>query len=150
MYACYTAHAAATVLAARNQIGALAIPTRPAAATGGLLAAGGAGLCIAGMGRFAGPAQLSGTDAGSLSTAGVYRYSRNPQYAGYVAFLAGAGLARRSAAVLALAGAVGLVFSWWVPVEERSLEREFGDAYRLYREQVPRWLGPTGAASRGS
>lgn len=142
MYACYVGHAAATALAAREQVGALRLPSGPALGLGGVLVAGGAGLCVAGMRRFAGPRQISGTDVGGLATGGVYRYTRNPQYVGYVGFLAGVGLARRSAAVLGLASAVALVFRWWVPVEERHLEREFADDYRRYRKQVPRWLGP--------
>jgi protein-S-isoprenylcysteine O-methyltransferase Ste14 len=28
-----------------------------------------------------------------------------------------------------------------VPREERGLEARFGEAYRQYREKVPRWLG---------
>ena len=142
MYACYVGHAAATALAAREQVGALRLPSGPALGLGGVLVAGGAGLCVAGMRRFAGPRQISGTDVGELATGGVYRYTRNPQYVGYVGFLAGVGLARRSAAVLGLASVAALVFRWWVPVEERHLEREFADDYRRYLKQVPRWLGP--------
>ncbi len=142
MYACYVGHASATAIAAREQVGALRLPSGPAAGVGGALVAGGAGLCVAGMGRFAGPGQISGTDTGALVTGGVYRYTRNPQYVGYVGFLAGIGLARRSAAVLGLASAAALVFRFWVPVEERNLEREFAENYCRYHKQVPRWLGP--------
>jgi protein-S-isoprenylcysteine O-methyltransferase Ste14 len=147
MYGCYTAHATATAAAARERLGTLRIPAAPAAAVGGVLSAGGAGLCVAGMRRFAGFAQISGTDIGGLATGGIYRYTRNPQYAGYIGLLAGVGLARRSAAVLALASAAAVVFRWWVGVEERHLDHQFGDAYRHYRETVPRWL-PVGRAPR--
>lgn len=142
MYACYAGHAAGTALAARNRIGALELASGPATGAGGVLVAGGTGLCLAGMRRFAGPEQISGTAVGALATGGVYRYTRNPQYVGYVAFLAGIGLARQSAAVLGSAGAVGVVFGAWVPVEERHLIRAFGQQYRHYCEQVPRWFGP--------
>ncbi len=141
MYACYVGHAAATALAAREQVGALRLPSGPALGLGGVLVAGGAGLCVPGLRRFAGPGQISGTDVGALATGGVYRYTRNPQHVGYVGFLAGVGLARRSAAVLRSASAAALVRGW-VPVEERHLERELADDYRHYRKQVPRWLGP--------
>lgn len=142
MYACYAAHAAATAQAARHRSGAVPLPSRPAAGTGAMLIAGGITLCAAGMDRFASVGQISGTDIGDLTTGGVYRNSRNPQYTGYIALLSGVGLARRSGAVLALAGTAALVFRWWVPVEEDHLEREFGDTYRRYRNQTPRWLGP--------
>jgi protein-S-isoprenylcysteine O-methyltransferase Ste14 len=141
MYACYAAHATATAQAARHRSGAVPLSSRPAAGTGAVLVVGGMTLCAAGMDRFASVGQISGTDIGDLTTAGVYRYSRNPQYTGYIALLSGVGLARRSGGVLALAGAAALVFRWWVPVEEGHLEREFGDAYRRYRNQTPRWLG---------
>lgn len=141
MYAGYAGHAAVTALAAREQLGTLRISSGVATAAGGLLVVGGTGLCLAGMSRFAGPRQISGTQIGGLVTGGIYQYTRNPQYVGYVGLLAGVGVARRSTVVLALAGSVGLVFGWWVPVEERHLEREFGEEYRRYRDQVPRWLG---------
>jgi protein-S-isoprenylcysteine O-methyltransferase Ste14 len=28
-----------------------------------------------------------------------------------------------------------------VPLEERTLDARFGDAYRQYKQQVPRWFG---------
>lgn len=142
MYACYAAHARATAHAARHRTGALPLPSRPAVGVGAVLVAGGTALCVAGMRRFAGASQISGTDVGELTTGGVYRHTRNPQYMGYIAVLAGIGLVRRSSAVLALASAAALVFSWWVPSEERHLEREFGDPYRRYQDEAPRWLGP--------
>lgn len=141
MYACYAGHAAATAQAARHRVGALPVPAQPATGAGVALMAGGASLCVAGMSRFASSSQISGTDLGQLATTGIYRYTRNPQYVGYLAFLAGLGLARRASAVLGLAGAAALVFRWWVPVEERHLERAFGDAYRRYHAASPRWLG---------
>lgn len=142
MYACYATHATATAQAARQRAGALPLPSRPAVTAGAALVAGGTGLCVAGMRRFASAGQISGTDVGELTTGGLYRRSRNPQYVGYIAVLTGVGLARRSGGVLALAGGAALVFAWWVPIEERNLERAFGDAYRRYRDQTPRWLGP--------
>ena len=42
---------------------------------------------------------------------------------------------------------VGLAVIWAavefavVPFEERRLEQRWGDTYREYRRQVPRWLG---------
>ncbi len=142
MYTCYTVHATATAQAARHRAGPLPIPSPLALCAGGALVAGGTAACVAGMRRFAGAGQISGTDVGELMTGGIYRCSRNPQYTGYIAILTGLGLARRSAAVIALASAAALAFCWWVPVEERHLKRAFGVAYCRYRDQAPRWLGP--------
>ena len=141
MYTGYAVHAAATAHATRYRTGPLPLPSTPAAAAGAMTGVGGAALCAIGMNRFAGPGQVSGTHVGDLATGGVYRYTRNPQYTGYIAVLAGLGLARRSAAVLGLAGAAALIFAWWIPVEERHLEQTFGDAYHRYRTRTPRWLG---------
>lgn len=142
MYATYGTHAAAsawmlrygTVIADRW----LPFPTR---AIGSVLALGGAGLSLAGASRFVGPSQLSGTQVGHQISSGMYRYSRNPQYTGLILLLLGLAVARRSpGAALLAAGAAG-AYRWWVPVEERHLEAEFGQQYSAYRAHTPRWLG---------
>lgn len=138
MYGAYALHGFAVAVSAWRR----RAPLPPRAAVAGTpLAAAGSGLVVAGMSRFVGPGQVSGTQVGELATGGVYRLSRNPQYAGYVLALVGLGLARRSGAVVALAAAAGAVFSWWVPVEESALRRTFGLPYEDYLARTPRWLG---------
>jgi len=140
MYGVYAAHGLAVAVAARRR----SVPLLSSAATtavGSAAASLGSGLVVAGMSRFVGPGQITGTDVGELTTGGVYRFSRNPQYAGYVLALAGLGLARRSGAVVALAAAAGAVFAWWVPVEESALRHAFGEQYQRYLARTPRWLG---------
>lgn len=114
---------------------------QPARTAGVAAAVAGGGLVAAGMAAFAGPAQVTGTQAGPLTTGGVYRISRNPQYAGFVAAGLGGALARRSPTAAALAAAYGAVCAWWIPVEERALAREFGDDYERFRRSTPRWFG---------
>jgi protein-S-isoprenylcysteine O-methyltransferase Ste14 len=76
-----------------------------------------------------------------LVVAGPYRYVRNPMISGVIFVLAGE---------VALAGSV-YVLGWWllflvgnaiyIPVsEEPGLVERFGDAYREYRKNVPRWI----------
>jgi protein-S-isoprenylcysteine O-methyltransferase Ste14 len=141
MYAGYTAHAALTAGALAPRPAGPRLPggaTRPA---GVALAGMGSALCVAGMGRFSGAGHVSGTRTGPLVRSGVYRWSRNPQYTGYVVLLTGAALLRRSPAALALAGVAAAVYRAWVPAEEAHLSRTFGDDYDDYLARTPRWLG---------
>lgn len=143
MYAGYAAHGAAVAIAARRRT--LPLPAGTALPSAGAgLAVAGAAMTAAGMCRFTGSGQVTGTDAGALVTSGAYRFSRNPQYTGYVLTLAGLGLVRRSGAVLPLAAATAAVYAWWVRVEEAALARTFGASYDGYRRATPRWLGLSG------
>ena len=146
MYAAYGVHAATTAAALHARWLPLPLPRRAARLSGGTLTAVVAGLCVLGMRRFAGPGQVSGTQAGPLVTGGVYRYSRNPQYLGYVAGLTGAAAVRRSGASLALAAAAGAIYAAWIPVEEEHLTRTLGAAYRRYHDGTARWVGRPSAA----
>lgn len=146
MYGAYALHGLAVAVSAWRQ----SVPLQPrAAAVGAPLSVAGSGLVVAGMSRFVGPGQVSGTQVGELATGGVYRFTRNPQYAGYVLALVGLGLARRSGAVVALAAGAGAVFAWWVPVEEGALRRTFGLPYEHYLASTPRWLGRPRRPGRG-
>ncbi len=143
MYAAYLAHAALFTEAVRRGVGAGPKDGRrawPPRALGTVGALGGAALCVAGMGRFRGASQVSGTVQGPLVETGAYRLNRNPQYTGYLLVLAGTALAARSGGALALAGAAAGVYGWWVPVEEQALEAAFGPEYTRYRARTRRWL----------
>ncbi len=77
----------------------------------------------------------------ALVTGGPFRFSRNPMYLGMVIVLVGVGLVLRSL----LPWVVIPVFVWiiqrrFIVAEEHSLERDFGEIYRDYRESVRRWL----------
>jgi protein-S-isoprenylcysteine O-methyltransferase Ste14 len=76
-----------------------------------------------------------------LAVGGPYRVVRNPVYLANVLLLVGLALAAELAylAPLAIAWA-GLVYHLAVLFEEKRLEHRYGDEYRTYRRQVPRWL----------
>ncbi len=79
--------------------------------------------------------------ASSLVVAGVYRYTRNPMYLGFV--LALIGWTVFLAAPLALLGpALFVVFMtrFQIVPEERALARKFGTEFAVYRQRVRRWL----------
>jgi protein-S-isoprenylcysteine O-methyltransferase Ste14 len=76
-----------------------------------------------------------------LVTSGAHRISRNPMYVGFVAMLAGIGLAVDSLPMLLTAIPMFLYLDWFVIArEERYLARTFGEEYEAYCRKVRRWL----------
>ena len=144
MWTAYTTHTALTVWSLARQHVPLPISRRPAGVAGTALIAAGTGLCVAGLRRFTGVEELTGTRNQMLLTRGVYRYSRNPQYLGYIVALAGASLARRSGAALVSAAALASVYSAWIPVEEQHLTGLYGQTYTEYTRRTHRWWGRRG------
>ena len=137
------------LLASSSRFGALRWTAPPALAAlstvAGVLAIG-AGLALVAVTvrHFAtlGRGTLAPWDPPSrLVVAGVYRHVRNPMITGVGLVLVGEALALRSLAVLAWALVFSLLNATYIPlVEERGLERRFGEAYREYRRHVPRWI----------
>jgi protein-S-isoprenylcysteine O-methyltransferase Ste14 len=76
-----------------------------------------------------------------LVVRGPYRHVRNPMITSVLLMLAGEAALLRS---WALAGWLLVFFAanaLYFPLsEEKALERRFGDPYRLYRTNVPRWI----------
>jgi protein-S-isoprenylcysteine O-methyltransferase Ste14 len=72
---------------------------------------------------------------------GVYAISRNPGYLGF--FLAYAGIGFASASWIFLLCAVVWIVSWQFGIveEERILLEKYGEAYQLYMNRTPRWIG---------
>lgn len=76
-----------------------------------------------------------------LVTHGLFRYTRNPIYLGFVIALAG--LAMTLGSVTTLIPVLGfflLADRWYVPFEERRLLETFGPSYEQYASTVRRWL----------
>lgn len=77
----------------------------------------------------------------SLVIRGIYRYSRNPMYVGFLLLLAAWAFYLTNAAALALLP----LFVWYINrfqivPEERHLLLKFGADYQAYCETVRRWL----------
>jgi protein-S-isoprenylcysteine O-methyltransferase Ste14 len=112
---------------------------------GALFAAAGAALVLAAV-AFHGWAAGYLARAGyverkpELTVRGPYRHNRNPYYVAHLAmdlgFFCLAGLPYLFPLYLPV---VFTVYRKWVIGEEPFLEREFGDDYRTYRANVPRW-----------
>lgn len=118
------------------------LPIRPpvAQALGGTLASVGLITFAAGARSFGSAGQLSGIETGRLITGGIYRWSANPQYLGYLSVLGGASLASRSTDAALATAAFTAVFDHWIGHEEANLTRVFGDDYRRFRRRTPRWI----------
>jgi len=76
-----------------------------------------------------------------LVAVGPYRYVRNPMISGVVTMLIGEALLHGSR-VLAIWAATFVFFNYvfFLIFEEPDLERRFGEDYRRYKANVPRWI----------
>lgn len=107
-----------------------------------------AGLVIALLGvasfRRAGttvnPLRTDGTTA--LVAHGIYRYSRNPMYLGFLVCVAAWGLYLAHVPALACGPLLFVAYlnRFQIGPEERALEAKFGDEYRAYLKAVRRWI----------
>ena len=75
-----------------------------------------------------------------LVVEGPYAWMRNPMHVGLVAILVGVAFLFRSPAYLLYAILIGgLAWAYWRWVEDPSLERRYGDPYKVYRALTPAW-----------
>lgn len=76
-----------------------------------------------------------------LVVEGPYAHVRNPMITGVLAVLLGEALVLGSPTIAIWAGVFALVnHVFFLAYEEPSVERRFGDEYRRYKENVPRWI----------
>ncbi|ELY94001.1 hypothetical protein C483_04959 [Natrialba hulunbeirensis JCM 10989] len=117
----------------------LGLPRVPSFAAGAVLFLGGFAAAFA-AGHDLGVEETKGL-SGELRTGGWYRYSRNPQYVGYIAATVGFALLTNSV----LVAIVCTVFlCWWLALpfaEEPWLREQYGEEYERYAERVPRFVG---------
>lgn len=77
----------------------------------------------------------------SLVTKGIYRYTRNPMYLGFLLMLVAWGLFLGSVfAALLLPLFIIYMNRFQILPEERHMRALFGEAYQHYMSQVRRWL----------
>jgi protein-S-isoprenylcysteine O-methyltransferase Ste14 len=76
-----------------------------------------------------------------LVVTGLYRYIRNPMYAAVVSTILGQALILGNVSVLEYGALVWLLFHAFVlAYEEPTLNASFGSEYKLYCNEVPRWI----------
>lgn len=72
-----------------------------------------------------------------LKTDGIYRYMRHPSYTGLIIYYTGLGISLNNMySLLLLMSVIIWVILKRIQVEERILEKHFGDAYRRYQHQT--------------
>ena len=80
-------------------------------------------------------------DPDVLVTEGLFRFSRNPMYLGFVLFLLGAAIYFGTLASFIVAAAFAVLTDrWYIRFEEQAMRRKFGAAYEAYAASVRRWL----------
>jgi protein-S-isoprenylcysteine O-methyltransferase Ste14 len=76
-----------------------------------------------------------------LVVAGPYRYVRNPMITAVFGVLLGEAALFGSPALLIWSGVfLAINCMYFLIYEEPGLERRFGEEYRLYKRNVPRWI----------
>lgn len=108
---------------------------------GVLLGLAGLVLCLAGIFNFRSGAKVFGMAAGKLTVSGPYRWSRNPQYVGWLLFLLGFALNDWSLWCLAVLLVEATSLHLLILVEEEHLRRVFGERYAAFCDRVPRYAG---------
>ena len=82
--------------------------------------------------------------ADGLVSHGLYRFSRNPQYASSIVGLAGLAISANSWLAIVLAAAMSGAYVLMALVEEAWLEERYGATYREYCTRTARFLDVSG------
>ena len=78
---------------------------------------------------------------GTLIRDGLYQFSRNPMYLGFVGLLVGVALLLGSlSAFLVIPGFVALMDLKFIRMEEAVLAESFPGEWHTYVQKVPRWI----------
>jgi protein-S-isoprenylcysteine O-methyltransferase Ste14 len=80
-------------------------------------------------------------ESSTLVTNGVFGFSRNPMYLGFVFILLGIAIILGSVTPFTIVAAVAILMDQvFVRVEESMLEARFGQAWLQYKATVGRWI----------
>ena len=77
-----------------------------------------------------------------LVTEGLYKFSRNPMYLGFVIALAGIAVLYQAAISSFLLVALFILITdrWYIKYEENVMMEQFGEQYIQYCEKTRRWI----------
>lgn len=77
----------------------------------------------------------------NLVVRGLYRFVRNPMYVGILSILLGEAVLCTSQSLAGYSTVMALIFHTFVVLyEEPALKKQFGESYRSYYAQTPRWF----------
>lgn len=80
-------------------------------------------------------------DPDKFVTEGLFRHSRNPMYLGFALAAFGAAIVFGGLTSFAIALAHLVVLDrWYIKFEEQRMAIRFGEAYRIYKNRVRRWI----------
>lgn len=85
--------------------------------------------------------KMSGMETTRLISFGIFRWSRNLQNVGWALALLGIALLGKSAMAVFLVILFGVGFRIYSPIEEKYLEKIFGQEYRQYCASTSRYFG---------
>lgn len=80
------------------------------------------------------------TSSGKPVTTGAYKYSRNPMYISFFFTYIGVGIVSVSWVFLMLTFVYIFITIIFVEYEEKTCIEKYGDAYRIYMKDTPRWI----------
>ncbi|NOY59616.1 MAG: isoprenylcysteine carboxylmethyltransferase family protein [Calditrichaeota bacterium] len=149
-YAMWAFHHVPLVLASIYGVWLIPIDKMAALIGGAVLLGAGAIILPMGMIEFRSLRRSTGQDISKLITTGIYKWSRNPQFMGWLLMLLGISLIGRSGLAFALTGVFFIViYLYTILLAEPYLERLYGEDYRSYKSRTARWIGiPKKAANK--
>jgi protein-S-isoprenylcysteine O-methyltransferase Ste14 len=80
-------------------------------------------------------------EPGVLVTNGLFRWSRNPMYLGFVLLLLGMAILLGTTTPFVAPALFAIVADrWYIAFEERAMQQKFGADYTAYMHSTRRWL----------
>lgn len=141
VWATYISHGLLTMFASWKSLWSFSLENYYAYSIGLLLCVIGTYLYVAALVSFRTYQRMAGLQTDKLVTTGIYRWSRNPQNVGWILFLLGIAIAGKSGMALLLVVIFWVMFCSYLPIEERHLEKLYGNEWREYCKRASRFLG---------
>ena len=77
---------------------------------------------------------------GKLVTTGLYKYTRNPQYIGFLMITGGLNVQWLTIITTAIWPVLAVLYFRLSKIEEREIEAKYGESFRHYKQTTPRFI----------